>query len=157
MLFSQHSWYITACARLPVKACRQANSNHLKLSGRESAISRDSCLQHHTQENIWVLVVLAGNPDNAPVQNQLLATDHRKLNTHKKRANQIKLWKKPTLRDVEKYREKNRGHNAKKTRKIVKRTGLKYYKWLMTPRNLGFMLVWNLCFVVLRTLLKAPS
>lgn len=47
-------------------------------------MSRDICLQHHTQENLWVLAVLAGNPDNAPIQNQLLATDHRKLNTKNK-------------------------------------------------------------------------
>ena len=102
-VYPQFSSHIRACGRISVsvKACRQANSNNLKLSGTESVISIGSCLQHHAQENIPVLVVLAGNPDNAPVQNQWPATDHRKSKKKKKKANQTKP-KNPTHRAVKK-------------------------------------------------------
>lgn len=87
MLCPQFPWHIRVRARISVsvKACRQANSNNLKLSGSESVIRTGSCRQHHAQENIRALAVVAGNPDNTPVQNQWPATDHRKLKKKKKK------------------------------------------------------------------------
>jgi len=77
-----------------VKICREENHTNLKLSGTQSVISRGSCLQHHTQEDVWVLGVLPGIPDSAPYRiNDLLLTarnekqkqeNHTQLNGKKK-------------------------------------------------------------------------
>lgn len=74
------------------------------LQGRkpQSAVSRGSCLQHHTREDIWVLGVLPGIPENAPYKiNDLLLTArnekqkqeiHAQLNGNKKKNHGEKKW-----------------------------------------------------------------
>lgn len=50
-------------------------------------MSTGSCLQHHIQENIWVLAVLAGNPDDActKINDLLLTTENLKKKAKRKK------------------------------------------------------------------------
>lgn len=54
-------------------------------------MSTGSCLQHHIQENIWVLAVLAGNPDDActKINDLLLTTENLKKKGKKKKESHL--------------------------------------------------------------------
>lgn len=150
MLCPHFSWYIWACARISVsvKACRQANSNYLKLSGTESVISTASCLQYHTQENIWVPAVLAGNPDDACTKSMACYWPQKMKNKEKRKEKQFKpeMWN-----NVEKYKNYVPKENSeKKWLKVL----LVFYD---TKEFRIYVMSWLTGFVVPRILLKAAS